>query len=286
MLVGIGAFVVFLCVFGGYTAMGGHLSVLWQPFEFVIICGAALGAFIIGGTKSVLSNTGHALKTALAGPKYKKTDFVELLALLYTLFKTARSKGIIALEPHIDKPHESSIFSKFPLFLADHHSVDFLCDYLRIMSMGSDNPNQLETLIDEEIATHHAEHHQAAAAVQNIADGMPALGIVAAVLGVIKTMGAITEPPSVLGHLIGGALVGTFAGVFIAYGFIAPLATAIKTIGELDAKYHQCIRAGLLAHASGCAPAVSVEFARKALFSDIRPTFYELEERINTITVN
>jgi chemotaxis protein MotA len=283
MLFIIGSITVVVCVLGGYAAMGGHLAVLWQPFEVVIIVGAAVGAFITSNPKTVLARTGKAMGTLLKGSRYNKDSYLELLSMQYQVFKIAKSRGLLALEQHIEKPEDSALFQQFPKFYSDHHAVVFLCDYLRLMSLGSDNPNELETLMDEELDTHHQEHMQISSAIQNMADGMPALGIVAAVLGVIKTMGAITEPPEVLGKLIGGALVGTFLGVWISYGFLAPIANSLKAVYDAEAKYFQCMRAGLLAHLHGYAPAVSVEYARKALLSDVRPTFYEVEEATSSL---
>jgi chemotaxis protein MotA len=278
MFVIIGCLVVVACTFGGYVAMGGKLYVLWQPFEVVIIVGAAIGAFIIGNTSSVLKGTAGAFKASFKGPAYKKESYVELLGVLYQVFKLAKTKGNLALEQHVENPNESALFQAFPNFAKDHHAVDFLCDYLRMITLGAVNPHQIEALMDEELETHHHEHHQLASALQTMADGMPALGIVAAVLGIIKTMGSISEPPEILGKLIGGALVGTFLGVWISYGFLAPIAGKAGATYEAEAKYLQCIKAGLLAHLNGCAPAVAVEFARKALLSGDRPTFYEVED--------
>ncbi|HYM30167.1 MAG TPA: flagellar motor stator protein MotA [Candidatus Cybelea sp.] len=279
----VGALIVIISVFGGYTAAEGHIAVLWQPFEAVIIVGAAIGAFVIGNPKSVLKSAGKAIGVAMKGSRYNKTSYLELLSLLYTIFKLAKTKGMLALEQHVENPGESTLFQQFPNVFKDHHVLTFLCDYLRLMTLGTENAHEVESLLDEEMETHHKEHEQIASAFQGAADGLPALGIVAAVLGVIKTMGAITEPPEVLGHLIGGALVGTFLGVFLAYGFVAPIASSIKNTYEAEQKFLQCIRAGLLAHLQGYAPAVSVEFARKALLSDVRPTFYEVEEATNNV---
>ena len=278
MLLIAGSAIVVLCVLGGYAAMGGKLYVLWQPFEVVIICGAALGAYVISNPKKVLKKTGKGFAVAAKGSTYNKDSYLELLSLLYSVFKLAKSKGMLALESHIENPKESSLFQQFPSFVKNEEAMTFLCDYLRLLTLGTDNPHEVETLIDAELETHHHEHHMVAHAIQNVADSMPALGIVAAVLGVIKTMGSISEPPEVLGKLIGGALVGTFLGVWIAYGFIGPMANAMKTAYDADLKYLQCIKAGLLAHMQGYPPQVSVEFARKALLSNTRPTFYEVEE--------
>jgi chemotaxis protein MotA len=280
MIVIFGWVFVMVCVIGGYMGMGGKLGPLWQPFELVIIGGAGVGAFIVANPKYVLSKTGYAFKAALRGPKYNKDDYLELLSLLYAIFKLAKTKGMLAIESHIERPEESSLFQAFPRFSADHHAMEFLCDYLRMMTLGTDNPHELADLLDEELETHHAEDAQIQTAFQTMGDGFPALGIVAAVLGIIKTMGSITEPPEVLGKLIGGALVGTFLGIFLAYGFVSPLAVNISNVFAADSKYLGCIRAGLLAHVSGYAPAVSVEFARKALMSKDRPSFFEVEEAV------
>jgi chemotaxis protein MotA len=282
MLVIVGIVIVLACVFGSYS-VHGDLRVLWQPLEFVIILGAALGALIIGNTKTGLKAVGAGMKRALKGPTYKKEHYVELLSVLYQLFRLAKTKGMLALEAHVEKPDESTLFGQFPKFQHDHHAVEFLCDYLRMMTLGTENPNEVETLIDSELETHHAELHAASHAVQSMADALPALGIVAAVLGVIVTMGSITEPPEVLGGLIGAALVGTFFGVLVAYGIVGPLATAIGNVDNADAKYYQCMKAGLLAHMQGYPPAVSVEFARKVLWSTERPSFYEVEQAVSAL---
>ena len=279
----VGSVIVLLSVLGGYTAMGGKLGVLWQPFEAVIIIGAAIGSFIIGSPKSVIIGTAKAFGTAMKGSTYKKDDYIELLSMQYQVFKLAKAKGMLSLEAHIENPDESDLFSQFPNFYANHHALTFLCDYLRMISLGTETVHEMEALMDEEIETHHAELHRNAAAVQSMADGLPALGIVAAVLGVIKTMGSISEPPEVLGKLIGGALVGTFLGVFVAYGFVGPIASALNIAYESDGKYFQCIKAGLLAYLAGYAPAICIEFARKSLMSDVRPTFYEVEEAVSAL---
>jgi chemotaxis protein MotA len=283
MLFLVGSVIVLVSVLGGYVALGGHLYVLWQPFEILIIGGAATGGFIIANPKNVLGKTGKAIGTLVKGPRHSKEDYLELLSLLYTIFKLAKSKGMLALEAHVENPQESDLFQRFPKFYSDQYAVTFLCDYLRMMVLGSENAHEMEVLIDEEIDTHHAEHQQISGAIQTMADATPALGIVAAVLGVIHTMGSITEPPAVLGKLIGGALVGTFMGVLIAYGFIGPIANGLKAIYEAEGKYFQCMKVALLAHMNGYAPSVSVEFARKALFSHVRPSFYEVEEAVQAL---
>ena len=278
MLFIVGIVTVIVCVFGGYVALGGKLYVLWQPFELVIIGGAAIGAYIVGNPKSVLVNSGKALGKLMKGSRYDKKAYLELLTMQFAIFKLAKSKGMLALESHVEDPQDSDLFKKFPIIQKDHHALEFLCDYLRMMILGSENPFEMEALMEEEIETRHGEEMQIANAIQSMADATPALGIVAAVLGVIKTMGSITEPPEVLGKLIGGALVGTFLGVLLAYGFFGPVASSLKQTYDAEIKYLQCIKVGLLAHMQGNAPSVSVEFARKALLENVRPSFYEVEE--------
>jgi chemotaxis protein MotA len=263
--------------------MGGKLAVLWQPFEAVIIVGAAIGAFVIGNTSSVVKAAGSAIGKTFKGSQYKKESYLELISLLYQILKVAKTKGNLGLEQHIENPQDSALFQQFPGVLANETAITFMCDYLRMMTLGSDDPHEMETLMDEEIEVVHHEHSEVAHALQTMADGMPALGIVAAVLGVIKTMGSITEPPEILGKLIGGALVGTFLGVWVSYGFLAPIAAKAQAVYNLEIKYLYCIKAALLAHMHGSPPAVSVEFARKALHSHDRPTFYEVEDTVGAL---
>ncbi|WP_240230113.1 flagellar motor stator protein MotA [Devosia lacusdianchii] len=279
----IGIVVVFASVLGGYMALGGHLEVLFQPFEYVIILGAAIGAFIIGNSGAVLKGTMGTFGTLFKGPKYNKAAYIELLGMQFTLYKLVQSKGILALEQHIENPHESTLFNRFPKFAANHHAVEFVCDYLRMVTLGANNVHEIEALMDEELETHHQEQHRLVNAMQSLADGTPALGIVAAVLGVIKTMGSIAEPPEVLGHMIGGALVGTFFGVFVAYGFFGPFAQSLRNSYEAESKYFLSLKAGLLAHISGQVPVMAVEFARKALLSEDRPTFAEIDESTSNL---
>ncbi|ODT65229.1 MAG: flagellar motor stator protein MotA [Pelagibacterium sp. SCN 63-23] len=274
----IGSFVVIACVLGGYMALGGKMYVLWQPFEFVIILGAALGAFVIGNTGPILKGTLSAFGTLVKGPKYNKAAFVELLGMQFALYKLIQTKGILAIEQHIENPRESTLFNAFPTFAGNPHAVEFVCDYMRMVTLGSNNVHEMEALMDEELETHHQEQERLVGAIQSLADGTPALGIVAAVLGVIKTMGSISEPPEVLGQMIGGALVGTFFGVFVAYGFFGPMAQSLRNIYEAESKYYLSLKTGLLAHISGQVPVMAVEFARKALMSDVRPSFEEVDQ--------
>lgn len=274
----IGILIVVGSVIGGYMGVGGHLYVLWQPFEFVIILGAAIGAYVIGNTGPVLKQTLSVFGTLFKGPKYNKAAYVELLGMQFSLYKLVQSKGILALEQHIENPAESTLFARFPTFANNHHAVEFVCDYLRMVTLGSNNVHEMEALMDEELETHHQENERVVNAIQALADGTPALGIVAAVLGVIHTMGAISEPPEVLGHMIGGALVGTFFGVFVAYGFFGPFAQSLRNIYEAEDKYFLSLKVGLLAHISGQVPVMAIEFARKALMSEDRPSFAEIDE--------
>lgn len=284
MLKAVGNIGVIACTFGGYVLNNGHLGVLWQPFEVMIIFGSAMMAYLVANSPHVVKQSGADLKSIYKKPKYGKEEYLELLSMLFLVFKTARSKGWLALEQHIENPHDSEIFKKFPVFYADHHAITFLCDYLRLISLGAEKPHEIEALMEQEIDTQKEERLHTAHAVQTMADGMPALGIVAAVLGVIHTMGSISEPPEVLGHLIGGALVGTFLGVWISYGFIAPTASAIKERHETELKYYICMKTSILAFLQGAAPQVAIEFGRKILLHDTQPTFLEVETATQNVT--
>jgi chemotaxis protein MotA len=278
----IGFVIVFGSVLGGYLPHG-EFSVLVQPLELLIIGGAAVGAFVISNPKPVLLAAGKHFGRVFKGPPYNKDQYLELLTLLYTIFRLAKTKGALALEAHVENPEESDLFSEFPSFINNHHAVEFLCDYLRLITMGSDNAHELEALMDEDLETHHDESHAVANAFTTMGDGLPAFGIVAAVLGVIVTMGSITEPPEVLGGLVGAALVGTFLGILLAYGLVGPIGKNLEAYANAEAKYYECIKQGLLAYLNGYAPQISVEFARKTLFSHERPTFQELEEAMDNI---
>ena len=276
----IGILTVIGCTMGGYMLQGGHMEVLAKaaPLELVIMGGTVAGGFIIANPSVVIKRTLRALGMLLKKPKYSKAAYIEVLCMQYQVFKLAKTKGLLTLEQHIEHPHESTLFAQFPGFQHNHHAVTFFCDYLRLITLGSDKPYELEALMDEELAVHHAEDNGMVTAVTNIADGLPAIGIVAAVLGVIHTMGSITEPPEVLGRLIGGALVGTFMGVWLAYGYFGPMANSLRAILEAESKYMSCLKLGLLAHLQGFAPSISIEYARKTLLSEVRPTFIEVEE--------
>ena len=283
MLVIIGMAVVIGSVIGGYVGNGGELGVLIQPFEWIIILGAAIGTFIIGNPKLVVAGVGKAMGTLFKGSRHNKTTYLETLSLLYSLFKLAKTKGDLALESHVEKPDDSSLFQKFPKFNSDHHTREFLCDYLRLLTLGTNNAHEVESIIDAEIEAHHHEESMIAGAINTMSDAMPALGIVAAVLGVIHTMGSITEPPEVLGHLIGAALCGTFMGVLLSYGVFAPIARILDITYSTETEYLNCIKNCLLAHMMGYAPQVSVEFGRKILSPHVRPSFAEVEETVTNL---
>ena len=283
MIVLIGILAVIGCVIGGYIGVGGKLDVLNQPFEVVIILGAGLSAFVI-------ANPGHAIKNTLIrflqlfrGPTYKRKDYIDLLLLLYQLLRTMRQRGALAIEAHVDNPRESSLFTAFPSFLKQKGAVAFLCDHMRVITLGTENAHEMETLIDSEIEVKHKYDHGIYHAMNTLAEGFPGLGIVAAVLGVIKTMGSITEPPEVLGQLIAGALVGTFLGVLLCYGFFAPFANGIKAMVEEEITYYHAMKAAVLAYLQNHPPAICVEFARKTLNEYNRPSFEELEALIQEL---
>ena len=281
----LGLFIVIAGVFGGYTLGGGHMAVILEavPFEGMTIIGAAIGAFIIANPMHVIKATIKNLDCLKKPEVYSKEDYVEVLCLMYSLFKLTRTKGWLALESHIEQPDDSEIFKRFPGFQANHHAVTFLCDYLRIISLGNENPYQIDALMDEEIETLTQEKMHPCHAVQTMADGIPALGIVAAVLGVIKTMGSITEPPEVLGRMIGGALVGTFLGVFLSYGFVGPIAGALGVKGQSEILFFRCMKVCVIAYLNGAPPQVAVEFARKFLPHNVQPGFIELEDKLNEL---
>lgn len=281
MLFIVGLVVVFGSISGGYALSNGHFGVLWQPNEFLIILGAAIGAMIISNPKNVLSATVGKLKTLFKGSPYAKADYLDMLMFLFNICKIMKTKGMLQIESALDKPEESEHFTKYPKFLHNHHAVEFFCDYMRMVTMGMDNHYQLEDLMDKEIEAHHHEAEAPSGAILAVADGLPALGIVAAVLGVIHTMGSITEPPEILGELIGAALVGTFFGVMMGYGVIGPVGTFLGKYAASETEYFQVMKAAIIAHVQGNAPVVTVEFARKIIPGHLRPTFQELDAMIN-----
>jgi len=279
----IGFVVVIASVIGGYVLADGHLEVLWQPLEFLIIFGAGIGAFIISNPGSVIKGVLSTLSKLIKGSKYSKDSYLELLSVQYTLFKLAKSKGDLALEGHIENPHESTVFNQYPGFAGDHHALEFMCDYLRLLTLGTSNSHEVENIMDIELESHHEVDHSIHAAMNALADGLPALGIVAAVLGIIHTMGSITEPPEILGHLIGAALVGTFSGILFSYGFVGPMAASMGATMNEESNFFTCIKAGIIAHMQGYAPQVSVEFSRKTIPAHLRPSFKDLEDALQDV---
>ena len=281
----IGVVLLFATVFGSYLWSGGNMAVILHalPHEMLAIGGAGIAAFLVSNSMTVVKGTGGGLAKVFAGPKWKASDYRDLLSLLFLLTKTMKSKGVIALESHIENPKDSSIFSRFPRVTKDHFAVDFICDTLRMMTMNLEDPHQVEDAMEKQLEKHHHEALAPAGALQSLADALPALGIVAAVLGVIKTMGSITEPPEVLGTMIGGALVCTFLGVFLAYGLVGPFAARLKEILEEEASYYRIIQSVLVAHLHGNAAQISVEIGRGSVPSGAQPSFLELEEALSAI---
>ncbi|MEH7830265.1 flagellar motor stator protein MotA [Gemmobacter denitrificans] len=280
----IGIVVIFVMVFGGYMLAGGKLGIILKslPFEMIMIGGAALGAFLLSNDLASVKHTAKDVGKVFKGPRWKPDDYRDLLCLLFELIKIARSNPV-ALEEHIEKPEESSIFGRYPRIQHDHDAVELICDTLRAASMNYDDPHQVEEVLDKrmETAQHHALH--SSHALQNIADGLPALGIVAAVLGVIKTMGSIDQPPEVLGKMIGGALVGTFLGVFLAYGIVGPFAARVKAVVEEDAHFYQLIREVLVANLHNHPANICIEVGRQNTPHAVRPSFSDLEAALRAL---
>ena len=278
----IGYLVSLVCVFGVFILHGGNIGVVLKalPFEMATIGGAALGAFVINNQPKVLKATMKGLSGLFKGSKYTKARYLELMAMLYEILQKARKEGLMAIEGDVEAPHESELFKKFPNVGTDHHVVEFTTDYLRMMVSGNLNAHEIEALMDNEIETHHQEAHAPVAAMARLAGGLPAFGIVAAVLGVVNTMGSVGQPPAVLGGMVGSALVGTFLGIVLAYAFVEPLGGLMEQKAEDAAKELLCIKCTLLASMQGYNPATAIEFGRKVLFSTDRPTFSELEGHV------
>lgn len=277
MLVIVGMIAVIGAVVGGYLMEHGKLALLNQPAEFVIIFGAAMGSLLISTPPSVLKRLIGQLGGVFSAG-LQKSDYADLLALLYQLFRTAQQSGIMALESHFENPHQSAVLAKYPKFLARHESLAFLSDSIKVIIVGGMAPHDLEALMDEDIYVHHTEARAPSAALAKVADAFPGLGIVAAVLGVVITMQAIDGPPSEIGEKVGAALVGTFLGILLSYGFFGPLAGSLEQRVEEDGNYEKCIKAGVLATFKGLPPAIAIEFARRVLPHEVRPTFEETEK--------
>ena len=280
MLVIVGYIIVCASVFGGFIMAGGHAAVLFQPIELLMIGGAAVGAFFVGNNSKSIKATMKALPGLFKGSKYTREMYMELMSLLFDVLSKVRKEGLMSIEGDIEAPEASPLFSKYPLVLADHHIIEFMADYLRLMVSGNMDAFQIENLMDNEIETHHHEGAVPAHVIAKLGDGLPAFGIVAAVMGVVHTMESVGIPPAELGILIAKALVGTFLGILLAYGFVAPLSGLAEQKLDESSKMFQCVKVTLLASLNGYAPALAVEFGRKVLYSTERPSFAELEEHI------
>jgi chemotaxis protein MotA len=282
MFVIAGYIVVLACVLGGYAIAGGSFGVILHaaPHELFTICGASLGAFLVGNSGKTIKKTLKALPSLLKGSKYTKTRYMELMALLYDVLSKARREGLMAIESDVEKPDQSPLFKKYEAICADHHLMEFITDYLRMMISGNLNAHEIENLMDNEIDTHHHEASIPGSTIMKVGDGLPAFGIVAAVLGVVKTMASVGAAPAVLGQMIAGALVGTFLGILMAYGFVTPLGQLMEQQVDEATKELQCVKVTLLASLQGYSPAIAVEFGRKVLYSTERPGFSELENHV------
>jgi len=282
MFVLVGWALAMVCIFGVYIVHGGNITVILHalPFEMITIFGAAAGAFLANNQMKVIKATLAGLGKCFKGSKYSKARYMELMALMYDILQKARKEGLMSIEKDVEDPHSSAIFQKYPGVGNDHHIVEFITDYLRMMVSGNLNAHEIESLMDSEIDTHHQEEHAAVAAIARLAGGLPAFGIVAAVLGVVNTMGSVGQAPAILGGMIASALVGTFLGILLAYGFVEPLGGLLEQKVEDAGKELQCIKTTLLASMQGYAPQVAVEFGRKVLYSGDRPTFAELEGHV------
>jgi chemotaxis protein MotA len=282
MFVIIGWVMALGCVFGVFIVHGGNIGVILKalPFEMVTIFGAACGAFLANNQMKVVKATVRGIGRCFKGSKFSKARYMALLALLYDILQKARKEGLMAIEKDVEDPQNSPLFQKYPNVGHDHHVTEFITDYLRMMVSGNLNAHEIESLMDSEIETHHQEQHAAVAAIQRMAGALPAFGIVAAVLGVVNTMGSVGQPPAVLGAMIGSALVGTFLGIFLSYAFAEPLGGLLEQKVEDASKELQCIKTTLLASMQGYAPQVAIEFGRKVLYSTDRPSFTELEGHV------
>jgi chemotaxis protein MotA len=274
----IGLVVTLGCVLGGFMAMGGHIEVLWQPWEVVIICGAALGTFFVANSMAVVKDSGKAMMEAFKHAVPKEQDYLEVLGLLHSLMRELRTKPRNEVEAHIDNPDESVLFQAFPRVLKDHYLTAFICDYCRIIIIGNARPFEIEALMDEEINTIKHDKQKATHALQQMSDGFPAIGICAAVLGVVKAMGALDQSPEILGGLIGAALVGTFLGIFMSYCVVGPLAANIKVVRDKKARLYVIVKQTLLAYMNGSLPQVALEFGRKTISSKDRPSIDAVEQ--------
>ncbi len=283
MLIIIGFLVVILSVVGGYIASHGKLAALWQPFELVIIGGAAFGAFLVSTPMKTVKETFSAAIGTVKGPRYQRQDYLDVLSLLYELLNKARREGFMSLEEHVENPTNSPLFANYPKVMADHHLLDFITDCLRLMIGSNIEPHELEPLLELELEKHHHEVMAPSHALTKVADGLPGFGIVAAVLGIVITMGSIGGDIAEVGAHVAAALVGTFLGILLAYGFIGPLATAMEARAEQDARIYESVKTALLACLRGYNPKIALEFARKTVPSNLRPGFSEFEQHLKSV---
>ena len=273
----IGIVVVLGAVVGGYLMEHGKIAVLIQPAELVIIGGAAIGTLLVANPLSTVKAIVAGLLSVLKGSKHTRASYLETLKMLSELFMQARKQGMVKLEEDVETPEKSQVFSKYPSFLANHHAVDFICDTLRMAISGGVPPFDLDQMMEMDMEVHHAETSRPVAALSTVADSLPGLGIVAAVLGVVITMGALGGPPEEIGHKVAAALVGTFLGILLCYGFLGPLASNLQKINDAEADYLRCLRQGVIAFVKGSAPVLAVEFARRSIPAELRPTFKDFE---------
>ena len=283
MNIPIGYVITLICALGGYALSGGHIMVLWQPTEILIIFGAGIGTMISSNNGRALKMTGAALPAVFKSSKVSKRMFLDLLCLMFEILSKIRRDGLMSMEGDIEDPESSPLFEKYPLIKNDHHLLDFITDYLRMMLGGSLNVLQLESLMEQEIEAHHQSVHMPVAIIQRMADGLPAFGIVAAVMGVVHTMGSVGLPPAELGKLIGAALVGTFLGILLAYAFVGPIASVMEQNAQVEGKTFEAVKAVLLASLNGFPPQAAIEFGRKILYADMRPTFVELDDETKAL---
>lgn len=283
MLNGVGFIIIMICVFGSYVMAGGKMEVILHalPHELMAIGGASIGAFIVSNSMGTVKLAGKGLARSFKGARWKGDDYRDLLTLLFQLLTLFRKDGATALEPHLDDPHASSLFSKYPRIIHDHHLIEFICDYLRMMTVNFEDPNQMAEAMEGDIDRHHHEELEPQHALQTMADGLPAIGIVAAVLGVIKTMGSIDQPVEVLGGMIGGALVGTFMGVLLSYCFVGPLASKLGQTIEADSKPYTIAKVAIIGYAQNLPTQVAVEIARRMTPSTYAPSFQQLETALD-----
>lgn len=278
----LGFIIVLASVLGGYVLSHGEIAALWQPFEILIIGGAAFGAFVVSNSVHTIKAVFTSLPSLLVGSKFNKAMYIDLLSLLYDIFDKSRKQGVMSIESDVDDPESSEIFTRYPAILKMPAVTEYITDYLRIISTGNMAAHELEGLMDLEIETRQAELEEPAHALQRVADALPGFGIVAAVLGIVITMGSLGGPPEMIGTHVAAALVGTFLGILLAYGFVGPMSALMENMVHAEVKALECIKVSILATMGGMAPQMAVEFGRKVLFFEVRPKFQELNDHVKT----